>query len=152
MKRSLSVLAVGLLLAACNDAPAMTESGDLFFPTQEGPRSGMQALYRGPLVVRDGCVLIGGPDDYTVPIWPNGFAVEPDESGRVVVRDSEGTVVAIDGETFEMGGGFTVEFRPRDKVEPRDAQLQRLEEWLGYAIPERCLGPDVYGVWIVGET
>src|SRR5918994_2920260 len=109
MKRSLSMLAVGLLLAACNNAPAMTESGDLFFPTQEGPRSGMQALYRGPLVVRDGCVLIGGPDDYTVPIWPNGFTVEPDESGRVVVRDSEGTVVAIDGETFEMGGGPTAQ-------------------------------------------
>jgi hypothetical protein len=97
-------------------------------------------------------VLIGGPGDYSVPIWPNGFTAEPDEAGRIVVRDAEGVVVASDGETFEMAGGFSVEFRPEDKVEPREQQLQRLEEWLGYAIPERCLGSDVYGVWIVGST
>ena len=30
--------------------------------------------------------------------------------------------------------------------------LRWLEEQLGYAIPKRCLGPDVYGIWIVGET
>ncbi len=49
-----------------------------------------------------------------------------------------------------MGGGYVAEFRPLDKVEPRQDQLRRLEEWLGYPIPERCLEPDVYGVWSVG--
>jgi hypothetical protein len=31
-------------------------------------------------------------------------------------------------------------------------QLQRVEEWLGYEIPDRCLTADVYGIWLVGET
>jgi hypothetical protein len=30
--------------------------------------------------------------------------------------------------------------------------VHRVEEWLGYSIPERCLGPDVYGIWVVGEV
>lgn len=166
MRRFLTLALSVALFAACRDAPvipagqvspsgeASTTASSLFFATLhgEGQRSRMEALYRGPLVVHDRCVLIGGSGDYTVPIWPNGFTAEPDESGRLVVRDGEGTVVAIEGETFEMGGGYTVEFRPEDKVELRDVQLQRLEEWLGYSIPERCLGPATYGVWVVGET
>jgi hypothetical protein len=102
--------------------------------------------------VRDGCVLIGSPGDYTLPIWWEGFTAERDESGQLVVRDVEGAVVAIEGESFEMGGGYTAEFRPQDKVEPREDHLRKVEEWLRYSIPERCLGPDVYGVWSVGET
>jgi hypothetical protein len=154
MKRFLwSALAVGLLLAACSDAPASTES-DLFFPTKPEQQSGamMQALYRGPLVVRDRCVLMGRRGEYTVPIWWKGFTAERDESGHLVVRDGEGAVVAVEGESFEMGGGYVAEFRPQDKVESRKDQLRSVEEWLGYSIPERCLGPDVYGVWSVGET
>jgi hypothetical protein len=53
---------------------------------------------------------------------------------------------------FEMGGSYTVEFLPRDKVEPRQKQLDRLSSWLGYSIPGSCLGNGVYGVWVVGET
>lgn len=57
-------------------------------------------------------------------------------------------------ELGEMDGGYVAEFRPEDKVEPRDDQLRRVGErfGLGYSIPERCLGPDVYGIWSVGET
>jgi hypothetical protein len=150
-------LAVGLLLVACddtraNDAPANTGPG-LFFPTKpELDTVSMQALYQGPLVVRDGCVLIGASAAYTVPIWPKGFTAERDDAGRLVVRDGEGAVVAIEGEPFEMGGGYVAEFSPEDKVDPREEQLRRVEESLGYSIPERCLGPDIYGVWSVGET
>jgi hypothetical protein len=153
MKRSLwFALAVGLLLAACSDAPASTES-DLFFPTNpEQGGDSMDALYQGPLVVRDGCVLIGRPGEYAVPIWWKDFTAERNGSGQLVVRDGEGAVVAIEAENFEMGGGYVAEFRPEDKVEPREDQLRRVEEWLGYSIPERCLGPDVYGVWSVGQT
>ena len=153
MKRLLwFALAVCLLLAACSHAPASTES-DLFFPTK--PEQGgvsMTALFQGPLVVREGCVLIGSPGEYTVPIWWKGFTAKRDESGQLVVYDGEGAVVAIEGKTFEMGGGYVAEFRPEDKVEPREDQLRRVEEWLGYSIPKRCLGPDVYGVWSVGGT
>ncbi len=112
----------------------------------------MEALYRGPLAVRDACVLIGGPEEYSVPIWPKGFTAERDGSGRLVVRDSDGGVVAIEGEIFEMGGGYVAEFSPQDKVEPRDDQVRTIEDALGYSIPDRCLGPDVYGIWSVGET
>lgn len=29
--------------------------------------------------------------------------------------------------------------RPYDQIRP-------VEEWLGYSIPDRCLGPEVYGL------
>jgi hypothetical protein len=113
----------------------------------------MEALYQGPLVVRDGCALIGRPGDYSLPIWRKGFTAERDESGRLLVRVGEGAVEAIEDESFEMGaGGYVAEFKPHDKVEPREDQLRRVEERLGYSIPERCLRTDVYGVWSVGDT
>jgi hypothetical protein len=112
----------------------------------------MEALYRGPLLVRDRCVFIGRPGDYSVPIWRKGFTAGRDQSGRLAVLDSEGAVVAVEGETFEMGGGYVAEFRPKGRVEPREDQLRRVEQSLGYSIPQRCLTSDVYGVWWVGET
>ena len=140
-----------LLLTGCRDVAATSDPG-LFFPTTKSEQGGavMDALYIGPLVVRDECVLIGGPGEYSLPLWWSGFTAERDESGRVVVRDGEGAIVAIEGERFEMGGGYTAEFYPGK--EPRDGQVRRVEEWLGYPIPDRCLGPQVYGVWIVGDT
>ncbi len=144
---------VALLLAGCRGG-SQTANTDLFFPTMEEEQGGasMTALFRGPLVVKDGCVLIGQPGEYSLPVWWSGFTAEPDRSGRIVVRDADGAVVAVEGETFEMGGGYRAEFRPADQVEPPEEQIARVEEWLGDAIPDRCLTPDVYGVWIVGET
>ncbi len=140
-----------LLLVGCRGGPATSGPG-LFFPTSEDDRGGdmMTALFTGPLVVKDGCVLVGQPGDYSLPIWWNGFTAEPDASGRITIRDGGGMVVAAEGETFEMGGGYRAEFYPEE--EPRDVQLQRVEEWLGYEIPDRRLTPDVYGIWLVGET
>jgi hypothetical protein len=158
MKRFLWVALLScLLLVSCSDAPisgeatsASDEQG-LFFATKPEENFGMEALYRGPLVVREGCVLIGSAGNYTVPVWPDGFTTEHDGSGRLLVRDGE-RVVATEGERFEMAGGYIAEFQPEGKVEPKEDQLLRVEEWLGYAIPERCLGPEVYGVWSVGDT
>jgi hypothetical protein len=140
-----------LLLAGCRDVAATSDPG-LFFPTTKSEQGGavMDALYAGPLVVRDECLLIGRPADYSLPVWWKGFTAERDESGRVVVRDGEGAIVAIEGERFEMGGGYTAEFYPGEEL--RDVQVRSVEEWLGYPIPDRCLGPQVYGVWIVGDT
>jgi hypothetical protein len=67
-------------------------------------------------------------------------------------RLDKGALIAIEREKFRMGGGYTAEFRPADKVQPREEQIKQVEEWLGYAIPERCLTSDVYGVWVVGDT
>jgi hypothetical protein len=144
---------VALFLAGCRDG-SQPASADLFFPTTPVEQGGasMTALFRGPLVVKDGCVLIGQPGEYSLPLWWSGYSVEPDTSGRIVVRDANGAVIAIEGETFETGGGFTAEFRPADRVEPAEQQITRVEEWLGYEIPDRCLTSDVYGIWVVGET
>jgi hypothetical protein len=133
-----------------------SSSADLFFPTT-GLRQGeggavMDALLTGPLVVREGCVLIGQPGDYSLPVWWSGFTAERDRTGRLVVRDGEGSIVAIEGENFSMGGGYTAEFDPTGRVGQRATQVRRLERWLGYSIPDRCLASDVYGVWVVGDT
>jgi hypothetical protein len=134
------------LLAACNDRAAAPSESGLFFATKpERENTSMAALFRGPLVVRHRCVLIGEPDQLALPVWNPGATAERDDTGRLVVHD--GSVTATEGEVFEMGGGFVVEFQPADKVEDRDVQIARLEDRLGYPIPERCLGPGVYGVW-----
>jgi hypothetical protein len=148
------VLALAILTttSCTRTEPTHSTESELFLlskPEENG--LSMDALFRGPFVVREGCVLIGQPGAYAVPIWWKGFTAERNGSGRLVVSDGEGAMVAVEGETFEMGGGYVAEFRPRGKVEARDDQLRRLKEWLGYPIPERCLAPDVYGVWSVGD-
>ena len=132
-------------------APGDPEDLELFFPTVPDEGEYMTALYRGPLLMRNGCLILGMPGDYTIPIWRDGFAAERDASGRLVVRDADGRPVAIEGEIFEMGGGYVAEFEPRDKVEPIDQQLERVTGMIGEPVPERCLQPDVYGIWLVGE-
>jgi hypothetical protein len=157
-----SLLAGLILLTACADPPRSTgggspspspssESNPFFATHPQGPAL-MQALYQGPLVVHDGCVLMKSGSDYSLPVWPEGFTAERDPTGRLIVRDAEGATIAIEGEVFEMGGGYRAEFRPEDKVEPREDQIPRFTAFLGYEIPQRCLGADVYGIWLVGET
>jgi hypothetical protein len=155
MQRLVCVSAVATFLAACADAPeaAPTPAAELLFLTHaEEQAAVMEAHIEGPLVVRDRCVLIGSPGGFSVPIWPLGFTADRNGAGRLVVRNASAGVVAVEGETFDMGGGYIAEFRPRDKVEPADDQLRRVERSLGFPIPDPCLGPDVYGVWSVGET
>lgn len=70
----------------------------------------------------------------------------------MVIATEEGIAVAIEDQAFTMGGGYIAEFEPAGLVEPRSQQVRRVEEGLGYAIPERCVGANVYGVWYVGQT
>ncbi|HET9672783.1 MAG TPA: hypothetical protein VFQ40_08040 [Actinomycetota bacterium] len=140
------------LLASCGSVGTPSQPG-LFFPTDPQQQSaGMDALFEGPLTVRDGCVMIGRPGNLSLAVWPKGFTADRDDSGRVVVRDENGDVIATEGERFDMAGGYVAEFRPEEKVEPQAQQIRRVEEWLGDEIPQRCLASDVYGVWSVGET
>jgi len=97
-------------------------------------------------------VLAGPAGDYMLPVWPEGYTADRDDSGRLVVRDTDGRTVAIEGDTFEAGGGYIVEFRPEEKVASRDEQLRQANEVFGLTIPERCLGRDVYGVWLAGPA
>jgi hypothetical protein len=150
MKRSPVLVAPLMFLACANAAPPPGEA-DLFLPTASSDAV-MDALFTGPLVVRDGCVLAGTAPNLILPIWQDGFSVARDDAGYVVVRDGDGATVAIEGEVFDMGGGFIAEFEPADRVEPRERQLRRVAELTGIAIPERCLVDGVYGVWWVGDT
>jgi hypothetical protein len=112
----------------------------------------MQALFSGPLAVEHDCVLIGQPGDFALPIWPKGFTVGQDAAGRVAVLDGSGSIVATDGTKFETGGGFIAEFRPKDRAEDEGMQVARVEDQLGYGIPDPCLGENVYGIWLVGDV
>jgi hypothetical protein len=147
-----ALVVTAMILGACAEALPASNASDPFFPTYPQEGAVMTALFQGPLVVQGGCVLIGKAGDHSLPVWPEGFGTQRDENGRLIVRDADGATIAIEGQAFEMGGGYRVEFRPEDKVEPREDQLRRLTEFLGYEIPQRCLGTDVYGVWLVGET
>jgi hypothetical protein len=154
MRRSLApVLGMAFLLVACGGSPGAGTDPNLFFPTEGDPGGeSMAAGFRGPLVVRDGCVLAGESVNLTLPIWRDGFTASRDGEGNVVVKNPDGDTVAVEGEVFEMGGGYIAEFEPRNKVEPMDAQLQQVTDSTGITIPERCLGPDVYGVWWAGDV
>ena len=91
----------------------------------------MAALFEGPLVVKNDCVLAGHPGDYTLPVWRDGYTAGRDGSGKVIVRDGDGATIAIEGETFQMGGGYIAEFRPANKVDPVDEQLKGVAEMVG---------------------
>jgi len=110
----------------------------------------MAALFQGRLVVRNDCVIAGDSGNLTLPIWREGFTAGRDEQDRVVVRNADGDIVAVEGEVFAMGGGYIAEFELRDKVQPRETQLRQVADSTGITIPERCLGPGVYGVWWAG--
>lgn len=111
----------------------------------------MGALLRAPLVVRNGCVLLGDDSAISLPVWPRGFTAGLDESGRVVIRDTDDQVVAIEGQPVEVGGGYIAEFQPAAKVDPKDEQVARVESGLGYQVPDACLS-GIYGIWQVGDT
>jgi len=146
----LALVVAALLVGACGDAPPVSNEPDPFFATSPQGPALMTALFQGPLVVQEECVLVGNAGDYSLPVWPDGFTTGRDETGRLLVRDADGATIAVEGEVFEMGGGYRAEFYPGEA--PRDAQIQRVEESLGYEIPRRCLGAEVYGIWLVGET
>ena len=111
----------------------------------------MDALTRSPLVVRNGCVLMGSGSDLTLPIWPKGFTASVNGSGRIEIFDTNAQVVAIEGQPVDMGGGYVAEFQPADKVAPRDQQIASVESGLGYQLPSECLS-GIYGIWQVGDA
>jgi hypothetical protein len=59
-------------------------------------------------------------------------------------------MIASDGQEISMGGGYVAEFQPTGKVMPKDYQVTKVEQSLGYSIPDRCLA-GIYGIWQVGQ-
>jgi hypothetical protein len=147
------VVPLAITIAGRDRSAPSTAPDALFFPTQREPAATqMQALFRGELVVRDDCVLASAGSEYVLPIWPVEFTVNAEDGGGLIVNDADGEVVAVEGERFEMGGGYIAEFSPADEVKPRATQLAGVESLLGTSIPQRCVRDDVHGVWSVGET
>lgn len=108
--RRMAFSVFALALVACSDSPVVTGglSADVpepvFFATNPHGRTGDQAACQGPLVVRDGCILIGASGNFSVPVWPEGFSLGTDPAaGQLTVRKENGATVAIEGEDFEMG-------------------------------------------------
>jgi hypothetical protein len=91
----------------------------------------------------------GGSGRPSLPIWPHGFTVAQ-ESGHLVINDASGNIIASDGQQISMGGGYVAEFQPIRKVMPKDDQVTKVEQSLGYPIPEKCLA-GIYGIWQVGQ-
>jgi hypothetical protein len=154
MKRPLTLLlSMALLVPSCSRGSSNGAADGLFFPTAGGQGEVvMAALFQGPLVVEDGCILAGKGTNLALPIWRDGYTAERDGSGRVVVLDPDGATVAIEGQEFEMGGGYIAEFRPSGKVAMKADQVRQVAQMTGIDIPARCLPDDVYGVWWVGDT
>jgi hypothetical protein len=135
-----------------SDGTAPAAGPDVFMavdPTT--PNAVMAALMEAPVVVRNGCVLVGSGSDLALPIWPKGYTADRGADGRLVIKDADGSVVGIEGTEIRMGGGYVAEFQPADKVEPKATQVARVESSLGYPIPDSCFA-GIYGIWLVGEV
>jgi hypothetical protein len=125
-------------------------SAPVFFPTTQNGPNGDLALYQGSLIERDGCIFMDGGQQVSLPIWPRGYTIDRDQSGAFQIHAEDGSTMAVVGEPMSMGGGYMAEFFPAAKVAARDAQLASVNEQLGEPIPQQCLVPNLYGVWLVG--
>jgi hypothetical protein len=68
----------------------------------------MDALYEGPVILDEaGCLRLGDAEGSTV-IWPWGFTAQV-AAEEVKIRDREGAVAGLIGESFSLGGGVVQE-------------------------------------------
>ncbi len=111
--RSLLVIGLGAVLAACGSQPDVVAGSVVPVPTQE-PRFGIGeqacpgALLEGTLVEHPvaGLAVQGDPlFEPSVVVWPHGW-VAADVDGTRVLLDDEGRAVARLGDTVSAGGGF----------------------------------------------
>jgi hypothetical protein len=81
--------------------------------TQEKNASATSPAARlwGVLVVTaDQCLAIAeetDPESIAAVVWPHGWVARRDETGRAVLRNATGSVVAVEGQLMGIGGGFT---------------------------------------------
>jgi hypothetical protein len=81
--------------------------------TQEKNASASSPAARlwGVLVVTaDQCLAIADETDtrsITAVVWPHGWVARRDETGRAVLHNATGSVVAVEGQLMGIGGGFT---------------------------------------------
>jgi hypothetical protein len=110
------LLAITLTVAACSMGSAPSPSpaaepaaGEAFaiLTAKAKPQACMDALITGKLT-RNGGSGLGLTTMAAPPVaveWPFRYSAR-EEGGRVALLDETGTVVALEGETVQMGGGL----------------------------------------------
>lgn len=93
----------------------------------------MQALMRGTLTLRDGCLRVVGEEPGHLIIWQTDYFVSRNGE-ELEVLDREGKVVARVGDVVNLGGGNV----------PLSDQLKGQ---LKAPVPEKCVGP----YWLMGD-
>lgn len=114
------------------------------FPVQRGSDveptyDDSEGLLRGPILLEDGCLRIGGTDNFFssyLIIWPSGFAAAFDDQTAWATWLGWKDVTV--GDEVVMHGGRLLEIEPL-----LDAEVLRLD-----SIPDTCAGP----YWVVEDV
>ncbi len=122
-----AVLLVAVQLWPGASAPPLPAGAQEFtVPTYEWDGSSMEALVTGHLgFTPDGCTLIyqpGRPQSVQPVIFPDAVGVRFGNGVRAVVQEGSGRVYAVEGQSFEYGGGW---------VPARGAWTDRCGAWSG---------------------
>jgi hypothetical protein len=124
----------------------------VLFPTAHIGPDIMAAGFEGSLIRRGECLLIEDTSYLVLPVWPEGYTLDRNESGVLELLDGDGSIVGALDLPLAVGGGFIAEFQPQGKVEPRADQIQKAEELIDSPLPRQCLTDEVYGVWLVSSA
>jgi hypothetical protein len=124
--RIAALVLVSLSLPSCNGGQVEDEGlPDIAFPTSEEPLGG-EALLRGRLSVRDGCLVVGS---YLL-LWPDWMRLVRDSSG-VAIIDEAGAVGARVGDEVEIGGGeIAGETRDLPNADSIPAACRSMKTWM----------------------
>lgn len=119
-----------------DDTADVLNPPELFFPTYRLAVN-LEALGSGELVLRDGCLFLASGMEESLLIWPEGSGTEVDDQGRVTVRAPSGGLMAIEGQTSVLVGGYVGE---------REGDRERVESLIRESIPAECLADTYWAV------
>ena len=107
----LSLVALASLVLACGAEPASTPMTIALLTANQPATACDDALLTGRLVrdAETGLAVAGPTGEITRVIWPFGFSARY-EADRIWLVNEAGGIVASEGESVEMGGGFGTRF------------------------------------------
>ena len=124
---------VALLLSACRGLDDPGGRVGVFFPRYGSMGATPLAVTDGRLEVKSGCLwLVRTVGTKVVPIWPGGYGLRG-TVGSLQVTDSDGRVVAAEGQSVRLAGG--------------EYPLAAARQLMGQEEPAGCGGS---GFWLVG--
>lgn len=144
------VLATGSCTPTSDAREITTSAEDAALPTElrafpqqlpvEGERARLTSMAEGRLVLRDGCLRLISSHEETdtgyLIIWPGDYTVK-EETGALVIYDSQNQLLAQVGDEVAIGGGES------SQIEPLTDTVFGLKE----PTPQECPGP----YWIMGD-